>query len=142
MSLKIPPLSRAQIRFVCAIQHAQKVVIVLSQSPTRSLKKDGEQSSDRDAVLTNSFRKFHSVFEIATTFYETEISGGEFFFSIRLVVFIQSNSNADFVLTCDQAVRHEIQKTSGLIRSLFCFTLYNVQFSLNVDNLTASVMLK
>ena len=28
------------------------------QSPTRSLKKDGEQSSERDAVLTNSFRKF------------------------------------------------------------------------------------
>lgn len=49
------------------------------QSPTRSLKKDGEQSSERDAVLTNSFRKFHSVFKMATTFYETEISGGEFF---------------------------------------------------------------
>ena len=66
----------------------------------------------------------------------------ENFFYIRLVVFIQSNSNADFVLTCDEAVRYEIQKTSGLIRSLFCFTLYNVQSSLNVDNLTVSVMLK
>ena len=49
------------------------------QSPTRSLKKDGEQSSERDAVLTNSFRKFHSVLKMATTFHETEISGGEFF---------------------------------------------------------------
>lgn len=49
------------------------------QSPTRSLKKDGEQSSERDAVLTNSFRQFHSVFKMATTFHETEISGGEFF---------------------------------------------------------------
>ena len=49
------------------------------QSPTRSLKKDGEQSSERDAVLTNSFRKFHSVFKMATTFHETEISGGELF---------------------------------------------------------------
>lgn len=78
---------------------------------------------------------------MATTFHETEISGGEFF-QIRLVVFIESNSNADFVLTCDEAVRHEIQKTSGLIRSLFFFTLYNVQSSLNVDNLTVSVMLK
>ena len=48
-------------------------------SPTRSLKKDGEQSSEKDAVLTNSFRKFHSVFKMATTFHETEISGGEFF---------------------------------------------------------------
>ena len=71
---------------------------------------------------------------MATTFYETEISGGEFFLDKTACFYSKQSDN--------QAVTHEIQKTSGLIRSLFCFTLYNVQFSLNVDNLTVSVMLK
>ena len=82
LSLKIPhyPVHKSDLYARSNMRRKRRRSSSFSpQSPTRSLKKDGEQSSERDAVLTNSCRKFHSVFKMATTFYDTEISGGEFF---------------------------------------------------------------